>query len=96
MDKFILRRSILKALKEVAPAPIQVDLIMEYIPLAFAGDKRKQVEDEITNLAMYEMIENVNKDSIRTPYYRITKTGMSQINQDSPRLDARIWGPMAL
>ncbi len=95
MDKLIIRRQLLKALREVYPAPVETAELVEALPLAQVNGAQTAIHEELLNLEIWGFVSNLREDSARPPWWRITGEGLAQITKEAPRLDVRIWGRLA-
>lgn len=96
MDNLILRRQLLKALHAAYPAPLDTEDLLSALPLALTVPAPVAVAGELKNLLAWGFVENLRHDNTRTPWWRITADGVTQITRDGEQLDQRIWGRLAV
>lgn len=88
MNLFIVRRSVLEALRQFRPHACSFDDICAYFPDA----NREQVEEELANLITWGYAERVHQSGL----YKITAEGLDQITRSATALHYRVWGKLAL
>ncbi len=93
MDKYCLRRAILDAVREMEPAPAELETLARYPLFVMGGIKSGELLDQCSGLADHGFLKNLRPT--REPVYRLTPAGRDQVTRDA-ELAEYIWGDMAL
>ena len=92
MDKYVLRRQILEAIKEAEPAAVEVDDVYESPQMLMAAVPRDTIAEELRGLASHGYLTDLRPG--REPLYRLTPAGADQASMESD-LDEYLWGQYA-
>lgn len=96
MDKYTIRRQVLEALSDAAPAAADTADVCDWPEIAMRLERelvsREDVIGALDGLAERGYIENLRPG--RAPLWRIAAKGRDQIDRETD-LDEYIWGQMA-
>ena len=96
MDKHVLRRDVIEAIRAAEPAPAETIDVCDYPPIGMRIERelldRAEVIAALDGLAERGYIENLRPG--RAPLWRLTAKGRGQIDREED-LDEYVWGAQA-